>query len=241
VTRKYTRKQLKRPDEFVTLSMQIWTYAREHTPFVLLSLGVAAVLVAGVWTWDFFSTRGGEKTTAQLTRATDIYNQTIIPMETKLPQTDEDGVPRFKTRAEKLKAAEEEYTKAVGSGGTIALAARGMRAGVRYDAGKFQEAAEDYAKVLAGTDDPRLRSVALEGLGYCYEAMKNFDKAIQQFRLLPRDGDRKYLALYHEARVLAKKGAVKEAREIYKQIVEKGTPASLVDRASDRLALLEAK
>jgi hypothetical protein len=34
---------------------------------------------------------------------------------------------------------------------------------------------------------------------------------------------------------------VKEAIEIYKQIVDKGSPASLVDRASDRLALLEAK
>ena len=239
--RKYTRKQLKRPDEFLTLSMRIWAYAKEHLPYVLLSVGVAAVLVAGVWTWDYFSTRRGEQSTAQITRATDIYTQTIVPMESKVPPTDEDGVPRFKTRADKLKAAEEEYSKVVNGGGSIAVAARGMRAGVRYDAGKYQEAAEDYQKVLGSTDDSRIRSVALEGLGYCHEALRDYDKALQQFRLLPHDGDRKYLALYHEARVLAKKGAVKEAVELYKQIISKGSPASLVDRASDRLALLEAK
>jgi pentatricopeptide repeat protein len=241
LSRKYTRKHLKKPDEFLSLSMRIWSFIRERGSQALITVGIAAVIVAGIWTWDYFATRRGEKSTAQITRASDIYNQTIAPTETKVPTTDEDGLPRFKTRAEKLKAAEEEFGKVVDQGGAMAVVARGMRASARYDAGKFAEAADDYKKVLEKTDDSRLKMLAIEGLAYCYEAQKDYDKALQQFRLLPRDGDKKYLALYQEARVLAKKGDVKEAVSLYKEIISKGAPTSLVDRASDRLALIEGK
>jgi predicted negative regulator of RcsB-dependent stress response len=241
LARKYTRKHLRQPDEFISLSMRVWTFVGDHAAQVLITVGIAAAIVGGIWTWDFFATRSGEKATAQLTRATDIYNQTIAPTETKVPATDEDGLPRFKTRAEKLKAAEDEFGKVVGQGGTMAIVARGMRASARYDGGKFAEAVDDYKKVLEKTDDPRLRALAIEGLAYCYEAQKDYGKALQQFRLLPRDGDKKYLAQYQEARVLAKKGDVKEATSLYKEIIAKGAPSSLVDRASDRLALLEGK
>jgi tetratricopeptide (TPR) repeat protein len=240
VAKKYTRKQLKRPDEFISFSMKAWTFVQERIPFFLLSLAVAAVIIGALWLWTYFSSSSAMKTTAMITRAIEINNQTILPGSEKLP-ADEDGIPRFKSRAEKLKAVEEELGKAAKGGGSVGTIALVMRGGILYDEGKYREAITDYQKFLQQSDDKRFRSLAIEGLGYCYEALKDWDKALDQFKKLPVEGDQRFFAMYHQARVLAQKGQAQEAAALYKQIIAKGGLGSLADRASDRLAMIETK
>jgi tetratricopeptide (TPR) repeat protein len=241
VARKYTRKALKQPDEFLSLSMRIWSWIQARIPKVLFSLGVAAVVIAGAWVWNHFSERSGRDLTEKLTRGIEIYNQTVVQTSAKL-EPSEDGIPRFKTRAEKLKAAEAEFSKLADKGGSLGVAALAMRAAARYDAGRYQEAAADYAKVVAkGPGNKALRERAIENLAYCYEALKDWDKALLHFRKLPRDGEKKYLSMYHEARMLARKGQVKEAGQMFQEIIEKAPPGSIQERASEQLALLDAK
>jgi tetratricopeptide (TPR) repeat protein len=241
VARKYTRKQLKKPDEFISLSMRVWSWVQARVPKVLLSLGVAAVILAAVWIYNHYATRAAGDMTEKLSRALEIYNQTIVQTSAKL-EPDEDGIPRFKTRADKLKAADAEFSKLVDRGGRLGTVALGMRAGARLDAGRYSEAIADYKKFLerGAGDQKLLRERAIEDLGYCYEATKDWDRALEQYRRLPRDGDRKFVAMLHEARVLANKGQIKDAVKLLREIVDKGGSA-VHERASDQLALLEAK
>ena len=49
--RKYTRKQLRQPDEFISISMKVWEAVSDNASRVIVALLVAMVIVAGVWTW----------------------------------------------------------------------------------------------------------------------------------------------------------------------------------------------
>jgi tetratricopeptide (TPR) repeat protein len=221
------------------MSMKIWEVVRKHAPRVIVTVVVAVLIVVGVWTWSHFADARASKSTGVLSRAFEIYNQTVFPMETKLPPS-EDGIPRFKTHKAKLEASEKEFTKAIeSSSGSLKAIAVLMRAGVRFELGLFDKALEDYREYEKTGQQEDLKFNAMEGIGYCHEGKKEWDKALAAFRGLPRDGERKWLATYHEGRILAKKGNKKEAMELLKKVVEKATSKLLQDRASDQLALIE--
>jgi tetratricopeptide (TPR) repeat protein len=237
--RKYTRKALKKPDEFISFSMKAWKYVGEQAPVVATAIGAVAVVIGGIWAWTYFSDRRGMTDTETLSRALEIQHQMVMPAGITLPAGD-DGIPRFNSRADKLKAAEAELSKVVQKGGRLSTDALAFRAGVRYDAGQYREAIEDLKKVAAESDDPMVKTRALEDLGYCHEALKEWDKALESFRKMPREGETRYLAMYHEARILAKSGKPKDAAKLFEEVMSRAAPA-LQDRASDQMALLEGK
>ena len=238
---KYTRKQLKKPDEFISLSMKVWDFIKAQASRVVVMLLVAIVVVAAVWVWTYFAEQRAKKTTAALTRAFDIYTQTVIPTESKLPEGDDD-IPRFKTREAKLKASVKEFTKVMETaGGDGKELARLMRAGVHFDQGSYAKAAQDYRAFLSsGPADP-FRTAAIEGLAYSLEAQKKYDKALEQFRKLADDKALQWTARYHEARVLARKGDKKQAAKLLREVIDKAEDRTIVNRASDHLALVESK
>lgn len=203
-------------------------------------LVVAVLIVGGVWIWSYFANDRAITSTGVLSRSFEIYNQTVIPTSDKLPPA-EDGIPRFKTKESKLKAADKEFSKTMeASGGSLESLALLMRAGVRFDQKRYDDAIKDYQQFLKQSDDTRFRYMAQEGLAYCYEARKSLDQALAEFRKLPRDGEKKWAAIYQEARILAKQGKKKEAAKLLRQVIDKAPEKTLVNRASDHLAQLES-
>ena len=241
--KKYTRKQLKQPDEFISLSNKVWNWVSEHASRVLAMLVVIVLVIAAASIWRYYSEKKEKSSTTLLSRAIEIRNQTVIPSSVKLPPSP-DGIPRFSSQAAKLQAAEKTYSellkKQPGSG--AAQLALLLRAGVRYDQSKYGEAAKDYKAYLAAAPDDRLfKKAALEGLIYCYEARKMWSEALETVAKLPKDGDDQYESLFQEARILAEKGDKKGAAERFRRIVNKAGSRALVDRAGQRLAMIEAK
>ncbi len=240
--RKYTRKQLKQPDKFLTTSDRAWNFIKDHTQQVLVMAGVAVLGIAAAWIWTAMADSRAREVTGKLSYALKVYSKPVVEMKTALPK-DEDGVPVFKTKAKKLEASVKELTKVVNgsSVGEINGVATLIRAGVHYDAGQYTEAIKDYQKALNETGNEHLKLVATEGLLYCYEATKSLDKALEYVKKLPRDGDKQYFAMFHEARLLATKGQKVQATKLFQQIMEKSGSDDLTERANQRLAMLENK
>ena len=241
---KYTRKQLKQPDEFISFSMRVAQLAKDHVKQVVVMISVAVALVMVVWAWTYYADTRGRGATASITRAMDIYDQPVVELEDSALKKgeDPDAIPRFKDQGAKLKAATAAFGEASEAGagdlGDIAIL---MRAGVNFDRGQYAEAITDYQAFLKKSGDPRLRVLALEGLAYCYEATKALDKALENVRKIPRDGDHKLGALYQEGRILSLQGKKKEASDLFKKVIADGAGSPYADQASSRLALLEAK
>jgi predicted negative regulator of RcsB-dependent stress response len=240
--KKYTRKQLKQPDKFLSFSDRAWGVVRRNYMQVIAMLVVASLIIAGAWIWTNISDSKAKKTTEELTRAVEIYSQSVIPMETKVPE-DKDAVPRFKTRQAKLKAASEAFTTVVDEGrGELSQMALLLRAGVRFDQAQYTEAMGDYKAFLKHSEDPRLRPIALENLGFCYEATRSLDEALSQFRALQKEqGSYVLRGKYHEARILALKGDKKKAASLLREVMDSEDSGSLAERAAEHLALLEGK
>jgi len=240
--RKYTRKQLKQPDKFLTTSDRAWNFIKDHTRQVLVMVAVAVVGVAAAWIWTYFADNRARDITGKLTYALKVYSKPVVELKATLPK-DPDGIPLFGTKAKKLEASAKELSKVVygSSSGSLNIIATLIRAGVHYDGGQYTEAIRDYSAVQNETSDPQLREMAIEGLVYCYESTKALDKALETVKKLSRDGDKQYYSMYQEARLLTLKGQKVQAAKLYQKILEKSGSDSLSEKANERLALLESK
>lgn len=242
--KKYTRKQLRQPDEFITQTNKAWQWVSKNAKGVAVMTAVTLLIIGGVSLWRSHAEQKAQDATSQLDKAIEIQNQTVIPGADKLPKRD-DGVKRYSTQKAKLEAALKAYSKVIeahGDSGT-GLLSLVLRAGVYYDLGQYDKAAKDYEAFLqkTGTDQGRFRTAAIEGLTYTYEAQKKWDKALATLNKLEKKGQARYAALIHEARILASKGDTPGAIKRYKEIIDKASSRPLVDKAGQRLAALESK
>ncbi len=245
VAKKYTRKQLKQPDEFITFSMKVWGILRQNVPKVLITVISAAIIIAVVWTWTYLAEAKAAKTTGMLSKAFDVYNQPLLPKDIKTPPASKDDPPRFKTQKAKLAAAEKKFDEAIKkAGGDLKIMTILVRAGVRLQEGNYQKAIEDYQTFLSkspagGKLNDSFRILANEGLGYSYEALKDYDKALSYFKQLSQFEGQKWVVKYHEARLLALKGKKAEAAKVLQEVTEKAGNRYVENLASNYLAQLE--
>lgn len=242
----YTRKELKQPDEFITFSMKAWGFLQKHLVQALITLTTAVLLMGAVWAWSYFSDARAMSKTLTFSKALELYSQPLIPSSVESPKkNDEEDVPRYKTRLEKLEATEKQLAAVASSSGNFEMLTKAIRAGILFEKGKFKEAKEDYQRILNHVDkNSPLSLIALEGAGYCAEAMGALDEAMTWFGKITGDkntgdGDKKYLPMYHRARILAKQGKRKEAIALFKTIANDPSSGPFAERSSSELMALE--
>jgi predicted negative regulator of RcsB-dependent stress response len=247
VAKRYTRKELKREDEFVTFWHHVYEWMRGSTQPILIGLAVAAVVILGSSLWTNHKDKREAEATRMLSQAMRIYSTDLTSdeeMGKKL--TAEDGVPRFKTAEDRRKTTLEELGQIQSKFGATGAAreAQLVRAGVLFDGGLYDDAISAYGDFLAATEsDNKMRMLAREGRGYALEAKGQLDPALDEYRKLETEGADVYKdrAQYHEARIFEKKGDKAGAEKLYKAILEKNPQTALRDDISNRLAALGAK
>jgi predicted negative regulator of RcsB-dependent stress response len=247
VAKRYTRKELKKEDEFVSFWHRLYEQMQGSFRAIAIGLVSAALVIVGSSAWSHHSQRVQSDASATLSRAMKMYTTDLVPDDEagKKAQA-EDDIPRFKTADERRKATLAELDQVLSKfGGTgAAREAELVRASVIYDGEQYEEAIKAYGDFLAKTDsDNRLRFLAREGRGYAYEATGKLDLALDEFRKLETEasdiyGDR---AQYHQGRILEKKGDKAGAEKMYKAVLEKTPATSLREEISNRLAGLEGK
>lgn len=243
------RKQLQKPDEFISFSVKAWQFVALHATKVGAAVVAAVVVFVAVSTWNYFSEKKKQEATAKLTRAIDIYAKSVESEEEKQIAPDkkkpvDDGLPTFATLEQKLKAADAAFSTVITdhSGTPIAEFATLLRASVRFEQARYDEAITDYQAYLKHHQEADAFSYAAkEGIAYCYEAKKDWANALTYFKQLPTTvgEDTEQVRAYQEARVLAAKGEIKEAIAKYKEILKKASNSILIGNVGQRLSLLE--
>lgn len=224
------------------MTQRAWGWVTDHTTRVLAMIGVTTVIVAAAWTWEHLSLRRAEGSTSVLSKALAVNEAAVMP--TASAQAAEAGTaPRFTTESARLSAADQAFDRAIaeGRGRQLRALAVLMRAGVRYQRGRYQEAQADYQAFLRDADEDTTRlfgAAATEGLMYAFEARQRWSEALAAARRLPHEGDARFDALYHEGRLLLGKGDRKGGRERLQQVVAGAKSRTLIERASQALTAL---
>ena len=257
----YTRKQLKQPDEFIAFSQRAWTFARENRIAVIVGSAVTLLVVAGSSFWVSYSEDKAAAATLALTEGIERYNRIVLeaPAEpsdnnssndkgTNSPEGEGDKADAdapYATNQERLAAAEKSFSETVdeyGKSGVGEISVL-LRAGVRFDQGKYDDAISDYQLFLDQSDHPGLRRMAAAGLAYSYEASERWEEAKSAFRKLGqlegKDDQGDQLVNYHVARLLAKQGKADEAIEQLRKIADDAKSIQLQEKANQQLAVLE--
>ena len=247
MAKRYTRKELRRPDEFVSFWQRAYNLLQGAGRPIVIGAVVAIAVIGGANALSSRSQSRESDASRALSHAMKVYAADLATDDEALKklQQQEEDVPRYKSVDERRQATLAELDdllrKQPGAG--AAVEARLVRAGVLLDGGKWDEAITAYGDFLAqvGTDH-RLRFLAREGRGYAYEGKGQLDQALNEFSKLEGEGDlSKDRAQYHQARILEKKGDAKGAEKLYQAVLEKFPSTNLRDEIGNRLAALEAR
>ena len=235
-------------EQFQSLTSRAFEYLRPHAIKIGAVLGGVALVLIGfsVYTWWH------NKREAEATRIFGEVTKTLeaqIEEEPKPDQPDKpappekkDGdkvtYPTVKARGEAALGLLERIEREYGST-DVAQQARLVKGGLLIDLGRYDEAAAVYQKIVEKGGD--LRFLAAEGQGYAYEAKGDLDAALTAFQRLQPDekGFYRDFSLYHQARILARKGDKAGALTLYQQILDKWPQSALKTDVTNRIALLE--
>jgi predicted negative regulator of RcsB-dependent stress response len=241
MAKRYTRKSLKKPDEFVSFWHRAYEAARPYGRAIGYTLlGGMVVLIAG-WTIDYLTSSGRQDATETFGRATRIAEAELIT-DGNPAKPDVDKVPRFKTEKDRAEAAIAEIDKLEKEHGSSEVARRAQlfKAGLMYDLGRYADAEAAWKKFAdkSQPDDPLL-FLAREGIGLSQESQNKLDEALATYKQLePKAGDfYRDRALYAQARVLTKKGDKKGAEAAYRDLLTKVPQSPLRDEVQAKLGV----
>jgi predicted negative regulator of RcsB-dependent stress response len=244
---KYTRKQKGARTEVNDEFVSFWQKAFERTQPYLRAIGLvlasAAVGTAVIWGWAVWMERKSEGAAEAYARAARLYEADLLPAGEKQEKTDDDAVQRYgtvKERGEAVLAELDKLDKSHGSS-TVAKTARLFRAGVLYDLGRWDEAAQQFEKVVNDHPAPPIGALAAEGAGLCDEQRGKLDEALARYRdMEPKNGDfYRDRALYNQGRIWLKKGNKKKALEVFKEAISKVPTTPIKDELQNQIQALE--
>ncbi len=206
--KRVTRKQLlKEPDEFITTTGKLISWAREYTRQLLVACGLLLGSLILIASYSYYQQKRSDV-------ATQLYYQAMAKYQTAGGEKDPaaalaaaqpdlerltskyGGQPagklgrimfgNFSLAAEARDEAVEIYMAALNDFGSDISLANFIRSGLGAaysEKGEFSAAIEHYEKIVSGSS-PVLKDSAFFHLGRLYEAMGQSDKSLEAYRQL---------------------------------------------------------
>ena len=218
--RRITKKQLREPDEFVTVGAKTMKYAMAHLTYIGLGVLLLAAIIVAIVLWRQHQAASEDMAFTLLGRGITLYEQ-----EEK--------------RQESLPIFTELITDYPGTtAGKVALLYRGRSSMLQGD---YDQAIEDFTLFLKRSSQPFLRVIAFNALGNSYSAKGEYQQAIDNFQKVIASGDEwlKPYVLLQMGMCWEKLGETKKAVEAYQASLELSPPAPWGTLASLRLKKLE--
>ena len=166
--RRIQKKQLKKPDEFVTWGSKAVTYALSHIRYIVLGVLLIAAITAAFFLWR------------QHQAASEEIAFTLLGKGITLYQEEEKREEALSLFSELI----NDYPRT--RAGTIALLYRGRSAMLKQD---YDQAIADFKLFLKRSSQPFLRGIALNALGNSYTAKGEYQQAIDRFQQVIDSGN----------------------------------------------------
>ncbi len=217
-TKRITRKEIRQPDEFMTLSARGIEFAQAHARELII--GVASVIVLGLLIWA--ASAYSAKKEADASRMLGQVQSLLHPISTS-PEGGQAPVPTEPTPEETgqaqalLEDLVQNYKRTEAS--NVARILLGQR---HYESRNYDAAIEAYEAFLKkGNRKPELTAMAWEGLAYSHEAKEDFAEAASCYEELSRTSMTNlhgwaYLGM---ARCYEKLGELEKASDAYRTLI----------------------
>jgi tetratricopeptide (TPR) repeat protein len=174
--KKVSRKELKQPDEFLSLSARAIEYAQLHSREIIIGIASIVVVSLLIWAWTAYQEKK-ERTASRLVAEAQSLWKPSSPGEVAgqagIDPPSED--PEAENRArEILEDVIDNYRRT-----SACPVARILLGQIYYEKGEYDKAIETYEDFLkTGNQKPELTALAWEGLAYSHEAKEDFTKAL---------------------------------------------------------------
>ena len=211
---KYTEKELKQPDRFVSAIESGVNFAGDHSRVLLAIVGSVIIILLGA----YFINTGAEK---NLYEANEVFNEA---MDAYSLGNQEEALAKF------------EETATTYSGEPISDLATYYSGMINYNMGNFDKSREQLSAFLASdVNDRMLRDSALLTQGLSSYSEGNWEQAIQYLSQMQTGAGSPYEAMgqLHLAFSYQRSGQPDKAQDVYKNMYESTpgfNPSSLADR-----------
>ncbi len=228
--RKIIRKKLKEPDEFVSFSEQAIHFVSHYLKKIIAGIIVVVVIILiGVFfqRWEKKKEANADQ---KLSQAVELYQRVSSPYREGSPA-------EYKSVMQKFDEVSSTFPGT--TSGKLALL---YGADMHLRLAEFGEAVKEYQTFLQKVGSNKLyRYLALEGMGYAYEGMKDYEKAAQAYQKILEKGEGVHLAdaYLNVGRCYEKLGKNKEAVENYKAYLKVADKSSMANAVLRKVSLLE--
>jgi tetratricopeptide (TPR) repeat protein len=217
--RRITKKQLREPDEFITVGAKAMKYTMAHLTYIGLGVLLLAAIIVALVLWRQHQAASEDMAFTLLGRGIALYQQ---------EEKREEALPLFTELI-------NDYPGT--TAGKVALLYRGRSYMLQQD---YDQAIEDFTLFLKRSSQPFLRVIALNALGNSYSAKGEYQQAIDNFQRVIASGDEwlKPYVLLQMGMCWEKLGEKKKAVEAYQESLKLSPPPPWGTLASLRLKKL---
>lgn len=218
------KKELNEPDELINVSNQAADFVRANKEKVLGVIAAIVLIVVGITGYQLYSSYYAKTAFAAYAKDLRWYQGT----------EGDAAVKSLKEVKDRSTAFFKKYSGTVA--GTLA---RAKYAGIFYAEGDYNSAIELYERLLKDLKgDSALKSMALSGLAYSYEALNKFDDAVRTFELITAEKNpvNKADALFHLGIIYELQDKKEKSREAFEKIISYHTDSIYFDVVKEKIS-----
>jgi tetratricopeptide (TPR) repeat protein len=228
--KKITKKKLKEPDEFITLSQRAFLFISGHLKKVVAGGIVFLVILLLIIFFRMWEKQKEEEAYRDFSLAVEIYQRAGSPSRERLPLENKNALVKFDEVITKFPRT---------SSGKLSLLYKGN---VYLRLGEFEEAIKAYQTFLEKAGKERLyRLFAMEGLGFAYQGKRDYENALRTYQRILEMGDSAQMAdAYLNMGLCYEKLAKnKEALENYKAFLKASQKSMMTNVILKKISNLE--
>jgi tetratricopeptide (TPR) repeat protein len=228
--KKIIKKKLKEPDEFISFTEKAYHFITRYFKPIIAGGVLLLFIVLAIIFFQKWEKKNEVDADQKFNLAVQLYQSVSSPSREGSPA-------EYKNTLEKFDEVISKFPRTLS--GKLSLLYEGN---IHLRLAAYEEAIKDYQAFLQKAGKEKLyRLLALEGIGYAYEGIKNYEKALHAYQQIIKMGDSFELAdaYFNMGQCYEKTGKNKEALENYRAFIKISEKSSVANAVLRKISLLE--